>query len=277
MNCHSFEEILTELARNRTPDQTVDESMHKSSLAHLNECKACELRLQEDRALTHRLDEMAREMKCFTAPASVEEALRNTFRLTFSQPVLTARAMEHPANRSVRWHRWALAAAAVLLIVLGITGLRLRAGRQSPSEPGPLETTGLKTPRELPLTVKGGSSNLPSKPDKELTVAVRPKSSHRRTTRVTGRHGNTSPQTTVATPNTISSNSESEVVTRFMPIGYAGPINLQEGGQLVRVELPRSAMLSMGLPVNMDRYTERVKADVLLGADGLARAIRFVQ
>jgi hypothetical protein len=36
-------------------------------------------------------------------------------------------------------------------------------------------------------------------------------------------------------------------------------------------------MLSMGLPVNMDRYSERVKADVLLGADGLARAIRFVQ
>jgi hypothetical protein len=62
-----------------------------------------------------------------------------------------------------------------------------------------------------------------------------------------------------------------------MPLAYAGPINLQDGGQLVRVELPRSAMLSMGLPVNMDRYSERVKADVLLGADGLARAIRFVQ
>ena len=29
--------------------------------------------------------------------------------------------------------------------------------------------------------------------------------------------------------------------------------------------------------VNMDRYGERVKADVLMGADGLARAIRFVQ
>jgi hypothetical protein len=62
-----------------------------------------------------------------------------------------------------------------------------------------------------------------------------------------------------------------------MPLGYAGPINLQDGGQLVRVELSRSAMLNMGLPVNMDRYGERVKADVLLGADGLARAIRFVQ
>jgi hypothetical protein len=31
------------------------------------------------------------------------------------------------------------------------------------------------------------------------------------------------------------------------------------------------------LPVNMERYNERVKADVLVSADGLARAIRFVQ
>jgi hypothetical protein len=36
-------------------------------------------------------------------------------------------------------------------------------------------------------------------------------------------------------------------------------------------------MVNLGLPVNMDRYGERVKADVLMGSDGLARAIRFVQ
>jgi len=29
--------------------------------------------------------------------------------------------------------------------------------------------------------------------------------------------------------------------------------------------------------MNMDRADERVKADVLVGADGLARAIRFVK
>jgi hypothetical protein len=51
----------------------------------------------------------------------------------------------------------------------------------------------------------------------------------------------------------------------------------QDGGQLVRVELPRSAMASFGLPVNLDRANERVKADVLVGSDGQARAIRFVQ
>jgi hypothetical protein len=47
--------------------------------------------------------------------------------------------------------------------------------------------------------------------------------------------------------------------------------------QVVRVELPRSALQSFGLPVNAERAGERVKADVLLGHDGVARAIRFVR
>jgi hypothetical protein len=41
--------------------------------------------------------------------------------------------------------------------------------------------------------------------------------------------------------------------------------------------LPRSALASLGLPMNVERANERVKADVLLGHDGLARAIRFVR
>jgi hypothetical protein len=53
--------------------------------------------------------------------------------------------------------------------------------------------------------------------------------------------------------------------------------SLQDGGQIVRVQLPRSALANFGFPVNMDRYNEKVKADVLFGVDGTARAIRFVQ
>ncbi len=67
-----------------------------------------------------------------------------------------------------------------------------------------------------------------------------------------------------------------EVATDFYPFGYGAVPTFQEGGQLVRVELPRAAVARFGLPVNMERSGERVKADVLVGADGLAQAIRFV-
>jgi hypothetical protein len=70
--------------------------------------------------------------------------------------------------------------------------------------------------------------------------------------------------------------TKDEIATGFFPLTYGGTPNLQEGGQMVRVELSRDAVARFGLPVNMDRTSERVKADVLVGADGLAQAIRFV-
>jgi len=68
-----------------------------------------------------------------------------------------------------------------------------------------------------------------------------------------------------------------EIATDFIPLSYMSAASLQEGGQIIRVQLPRSALANFGLPVNMDRYNEKVKADVLYGVDGMARAIRFVQ
>ena len=77
--------------------------------------------------------------------------------------------------------------------------------------------------------------------------------------------------------NAIANHVNREIATDFMPLGYLNPATLQDGGQIIRVELPRSSLVNFGLPVNMNRYHEKVKADVLLGADGLAHAIRFVQ
>jgi len=77
--------------------------------------------------------------------------------------------------------------------------------------------------------------------------------------------------------NAVANHASNEVATDFLPLGYLNPASLQDGGQIVRVEVPRTTMASFGFPVNMDRYNERVKADVLLGIDGVPHAIRFVQ
>jgi hypothetical protein len=58
---------------------------------------------------------------------------------------------------------------------------------------------------------------------------------------------------------------------------YDGGALAMESGHVVRVELPRTALVSMGLPMNPERAGELVKADVLMGDDGVARAIRFVR
>jgi hypothetical protein len=65
-----------------------------------------------------------------------------------------------------------------------------------------------------------------------------------------------------------------EIVTEFYPL-MEDPLPF-ERGELLRVSLPASAMRSVGVPVSEDRLTETVQADVLVGQEGLARAIRFV-
>jgi hypothetical protein len=122
--------------------------------------------------------------------------------------------------------------------------------------------------------VAAGAGSLTLKPPQVSGRGGRT-SSYRRVT--LHRAKKSSPAETAGSTNAIANETQGEIATQFMPLGYAGPINLQDGGQLVRVQMSRSAMLSLGLPVNMDRYSESVKADILLGADGFARAIRFVQ
>lgn len=56
--------------------------------------------------------------------------------------------------------------------------------------------------------------------------------------------------------------------------------NASEGdnddSDVVRLEVPRSAMMALGYDVNPDRATERVEAEVTLGADGQAKSVRFI-
>lgn len=65
-----------------------------------------------------------------------------------------------------------------------------------------------------------------------------------------------------------------EIVTEFFPLMDAPPPF--ERGQLLRVVVPVATMRTVGLPVNPDRWQDRVQADVLVGEEGMARAIRFV-
>jgi hypothetical protein len=68
-----------------------------------------------------------------------------------------------------------------------------------------------------------------------------------------------------------------EVATEFMPLVYGDTLGAEETHQVVRVRLSRAALASFGVPVNEEQPGGRVQADVVLGGDGMARAIRFVR
>ncbi len=66
-----------------------------------------------------------------------------------------------------------------------------------------------------------------------------------------------------------------ETVTDFFPLLYPAPPF--ERGEILRVNLPASVMRTVGLPVREEHLGDRVQADILVGEEGLPRAIRFVR
>ncbi len=261
MNCQIFETVVNDLAR----EQMMEANARELALAHSVDCEGCALRLALERRLTFGLRALADEMKSVSASPRFEQELLEAFR---GQTSFTPET--RPANRN---RYWLGAAAAVVLIAFGIAGVRWALDRPSPTAIKTSNSTEAPTSQVLVATIQH--------PKTEPTPEVKP-AFHRprrkqslRKVRNPPANGNA---TFVATETNTSGNSgQSEVTTEFLPLSYVSPASLQEGGQLVRVELPRSTMVRFGLPVNMERYSERVKADVLVSADGLARAIRFVQ
>jgi hypothetical protein len=201
----------------------------------------------DEETLTSSLGLLAEEMESLNAPPEIEQKLRQAFR---------ARKVVRPVWRRYSGYWMAAGIAAVLLIAISVIALRGR--KETPNQVNAQRTEQPRV-KEQPAIVEEPKVDQPQ--PKRQQVAQKPH-----------RHG------ARRVPNSeVANHVNREIATDFMPLGYLNPATLQDGGRIVRVELPRSTLVNFGLPVNMDRYHEKVKADVLLGVDGLAHAIRFVK
>lgn len=78
-------------------------------------------------------------------------------------------------------------------------------------------------------------------------------------------------------PSASSAPQQAEArVTEFYPLAAFGPYDALDRGRLVRVRLPASAAFDLGIPTRAAVGADLLEADVFLGDDGVARAIRFV-
>jgi hypothetical protein len=256
MNCQRFEQVVSDLARG----QMMEADVRNEAVAHSEQCAACLARLRDEETLTRGLRLLAVDLESLAAPDAMELHLREAFR----NRQVPARVV---ATGSARSHYWLVAVAAVLLVAMSVVAMWWRS--DVPQEkfvkqaaPKQVETpSGPAMPNET--TPKEDEYRAALPPPRRQIPTPRPA---RRNTAI-----RKAPETQMANHVT------NEIATDFMPLGDMNPASLQDGGQIVRVKLRRSALVRFGFPVNMDRYNENVKADVLVGADGLARAIRFVQ
>jgi hypothetical protein len=63
----------------------------------------------------------------------------------------------------------------------------------------------------------------------------------------------------------------------FYPLPEAEALPAVESAMVVRVQLPVSSLRLMGVPVNEEGADANIQAELLLGQDGLARAVRLAE
>jgi hypothetical protein len=254
MNCQDFEELALVLARN----SLLDAATREQGLIHMEACDRCASRLAEERTLLARMRAVVDEMAGEEPPARVEIALLAAFR---AQNVVA-----FAPRRAGHWSNWKLAAvAAGILLLISVMAVIWRSGSQRPQrqERAVAPDASPASPKEaIPAAVGDGLAIEQSKKE--------PKRTRRGTS--------------------VNNSDEAEVVTEFFPLRAGEDLNAlesllrEEEGvstldslQVVRIELPGSALSDVGLPVDPEAVIEPVKADVVLGQDGVARAIRFVR
>lgn len=288
MNCLEFESQVEILARGALADART----RAAAEAHEESCQTCAARLADERTLSAGLRALAAGMKTAETPARVETALLAAFR---ARAVAVEVSKENGTESNVvplipqtpvRQWSWvrtlavaSLAAAASLALFMLV---RPSAPQSAPVqkamivEPpsgsnggGPAAPNVAQNTSSQDVEAGAGSQPTPEVRDKTPRPVYAPRTRAMNVAYESSRG--------LSRPAQASNASAQEVVTEFIPLVQAGPYTQAEEGHLVRVELPSSALASFGLPLNAEAPGGRVKADVLMGQDGVARAIRFVR
>jgi hypothetical protein len=262
MNCQRFEQVVSDLARS----QMMEADVRAEALAHSEECDHCETRLRDEEKLSRGLQFLAADMDSLGAPDGVELKLREAFRRR--QVVVPV------AVNSSRSRYWLVAVAAALLVAMGVVGMWLGSNAPQKQVADNEKQKQVETPGDLSRPSGPSAPNGPTGPVEPEPQRTEQRAENREFKRQTPKPARRPPRRAPETQ--MANHASNEIATDFMPLGDANAMVLQEGGQIIRVRVPRSTLIRFGFPVNMDR-NENVKADVIVGVDGLARAIRFVQ
>ncbi len=62
----------------------------------------------------------------------------------------------------------------------------------------------------------------------------------------------------------------------FMQIPYTAPLAPWEHAEVVRADIPLSALIAAGLPLEVSDPGARARADLMIGPDGRTRAVRLI-
>lgn len=212
-----------------------------AALGHAQDCSRCARQLHQARELVVSLQALARADRNLQAPAYCEARLLEAFR-----------AAQRGRHRPQAWAGW-MAAAAALILAAG-AGLRWR----------PASSSARRAPERAAVSV----SAPPSSPAQLPPALTAPPPS---------RSAPVSPGLRAAgTGKAVAADGPAEELADFIPLPYVDQDAPLGSGEVVRIRLSEADLGLLGVPVSEDAGGRSLTADVVIGEDGVARAIRFV-
>lgn len=254
MNCSRFETLVQDLAR----ECLTEEVVRAQAVEHAASCPSCAQRLAAERTLTAIFKFAASEKE--DAPPRIEAALISSFHERQAGPTRGVPSWFISRRPSLLRVCVALSLIGVLLAAayFQIRHFAGQAGMRSAIHSSPKSQAGTALP--------AAKESVPERAAEQAPVA--PAVAHMKAAPSMNRRPSSDAQEDAAAP---------EIATDFIALTSAAELSSMESGQLVRVLLPRSALASFGLPFNQELREKPIAAQVLIGQDGVARAIRFLQ
>jgi hypothetical protein len=239
MDCAQFAEVLHELDRPGTPGA----ALRETALAHAEMCSHCGALVTEAESLDFALGRIAQQTAELQVPPRIEAALLREFQ----------RGRSVASSRRLQWQLAVLGAAAAVLLAIGLSF-------------HPPQTA---TPDKAPSV---SASSAPAASTGEA------RGSQRSTTPLIANVQPRVARTKTPAQKTAASDVDAtEYATAYVPLPYAYDPSGLEGGAVVRVVLPRAALVSYGLPIEGMGVSDQVTADMVVSQDGTPQAIRLVR
>lgn len=202
--------------------------------------------MKNRRALDAALSALAAE--CTEEPsAGLEEVLRDAFR---------AEAAMKAASRKRRHLVAGIGIAAAAAWILAIVWIGTQAGKPVVSSQPKL------TAQQRSSRTTQAVSSAPA-PNRVITPAGTAVSVNRQAIH--------EPRAHTASPQIA------ETATDFIRLPYTDPLLPTEQADVFRVQMPEAALATYGLPVDGSRLDSKIYADLVVGQDGVPRAIRFIR
>jgi hypothetical protein len=268
MNCSGFQKHIHALAAAHSSERLMDAAERADALRHVGHCSRCSATLADARALSAGLHSLAAADQGVEAPVRLENSLLKAFR----QNAWQATPLSHiaPASQPMRTRAraWALVAvAACVLLVFGFVVWRSAPTKEKDHTP---DKMAVKDPSPTP-EVKIEKEAVPNEPQsaKAITADRGRRRARKPKVEAIGKPFIQDEITAYAEDATLASD--------FIPIDYNQNLAQMQTGQVIRVQMPRPLLARFGAPVSVEKVDVPVIADLLLGEDGIARAIRFVR